>query len=227
MIDQLQRCNPSITFKSVSDASFERYGKILDAAPYERYFEYLETYSTVPEIKNYYIAHDPALEAYWKNAAIRDPKDGHSAIQCGYVNGHNSKLNALEYHKSKEINVVLTPLVLFLGHTSDIHQCTYDVNRLEAYFIPARTVIEIFDTTLHFSPCKVSNPAFRCGVILPYGTNMQFETIANKQTAEDSLYFKTNKWLIAHPENKPLVDLGAYVGIVGPNLEVKYECENQ
>jgi len=226
MIDHLQRCNPDISIQSVEDASFRRYGRILDPLPYERYFDYLERFTSVPDQKNQYVAHDPALAAYWKDTAAHDAADGQSPTQYGYVNGNNTKLNALEYHHSNEINVALTPLVLILGHVSKIQHLTYDTKDLEAFFIPARTVIEIYDTTLHFSPCKVLDSGFRCGVILPYGTNMQFESIANKLTEEDFLYFKTNKWLIAHPENRQLVELGACVGIIGPNLEVKYRRED-
>ena len=40
---------------------------------------------------------------------------GEMEIQIGYCNGHNSMLNALEYHKSSEINVAATDAVLLLG----------------------------------------------------------------------------------------------------------------
>lgn len=222
MIPTLTQRNPEITIRSVFDPAFLRYGVVMNPIPYETYFEYLEKHTVIPVTKNQYTAHDKELEAFLGNAISLLKLPLNQTYQYGYVNGHNTKLNALEYHKSSEINVVLTPLVLFLGHTSNIRQNTFHTTDLDVFFIPAKTVIEIFDTTLHFSPCKVEESGFKCGVILPYGTNMQFETIENKQTEEDYRYFKTNKWLLTHPENTPLVDLGAHIGIIGPNLEIKY-----
>lgn len=222
MISTLNERNPELTIRSVFDPSFLPYGFVLNPIPYETYFDYLEKHTIVPAIKNQYVAHDQELETFIGSSLRLPGLVPHQTYQFGYVNGHNTKLNALEYHKSSEINVVLTPLVLFLGHTSKIKNNSFHTTDLEIFFVPAKTVIEIFDTTLHFSPCKVQESGFKCGVILPYGTNMQFETVEHKQTEEDYRYFKTNKWLLAHPENTTLVDIGAHIGIIGPNLEINY-----
>ena len=41
-------------------------------------------------------------------------------IQIGYCNGPNSTLNGLEYHKSSEINIAITDMVLLLGKVQEV-----------------------------------------------------------------------------------------------------------
>ncbi len=36
-------------------------------------------------------------------------------VELGYCMGHNQKLNALEYHRSSEVNVSVTDYIVFLG----------------------------------------------------------------------------------------------------------------
>jgi len=132
-------------------------------------------------------------------------------------------LNALEYHHCPEVDLALTPLVLMLGQIQDIDDGKYDVKHIKAFYIPEKTVVLLYPTTLHFSPCKVSDEGFKCGVILTHGTNMLFTTPEEKRQTNDKLRFKTNKWLIAHPENKTLLDLGAFPGLIGENLMIQYK----
>lgn len=219
----IKKLNPNIKIYHILDKEFSLYGRVLDSKPFLSYFNYLEQHTSVPEIKNQYIAHDQNLKDYLNNLAIFKRIYPGLNLQFGYVNGHNTKLNALEYHHSNEINIALTPLVLFLGKTNQIKNMTFDTSDLKAFFVPNHSVIEILDTTLHFSPCKVDDSGFKCGVVLPYGTNMEFVKLDNKKTDEDHMLFKTNKWLLAHPENQTMIDLGAKIGIIGPNLEIKYK----
>jgi len=57
---------------------------------------------------------------------------------------------------------------------------------------------------------------------LAKGTNTPIEKPASI-TAEDRLLFMRNKWLLAHPERKQLIEKGAYPGIIGPNIVVEYD----
>jgi len=223
-LEKIRQLNPNITIHHVNDLAFTKYGRVLDKKSFLDYFHYLDQKTFVPAIKNTYIAHDEDLKNNI-NTTVFNRIYPNQSLQYGYVNGQNTQLNALEYHKSNEVNLMLTPLVLFLGLVTDIEHNAYHVHKLEAFFIPEYTVIEILNTTLHFSPCKVDDSGFKCGVVLPYGTNMEFVKILNKKSDEDHLMFKTNKWLLAHPENTSIIELGAHVGIIGPNLEIKYKRE--
>ena len=219
----LKTLNPTIDLRDIHDPAFSMYGKVIDWNDFTLYAEYLSQQTKVPETLNQYIADDPKIHELSMNEDILKNIFGEMKLQYGYVNGNNSTLNALEWHPSPEINLALTPLVLLLGQTKDIKDHHYDVKRIQAFYLPSNTAIIIYPTTLHFSPCKVSEDGFKCGVILPYGTNMAFTSPEEKLEKQDPLLFKTNKWLIAHPLNKTLCDLGAYPGLTGENLNVIYK----
>lgn len=222
-IKTLKALNKDIEIKEVSDPSFLRYGQTLPFSIFETYANYLEEHTRIPEVMNQYIADDQNIHSLFPKHPLLNDVFGDVALEYGYVNGNNSHLNALEFHPSSEINITTTPLVLMLGHTEDINDCTYNVAKLEAFLIPAHTAVAIFPTTLHFSPCKVSDSGFKCGVILPYGTNMEMISAEEKIKRHDPLLYKTLKWLIAHPDNKNLVDLGAFPGLKGKNIKIEYK----
>ena len=222
MLQQLIQQNTEIEIKSIHDPSFTRFARVLNTEEFNECFEYLETKTVVPEKDNYYIAHDPMFKNAVSNTSAINHVFGNMPVEFGYVNGNNSKLNALEYHKSSEINISLTPCVLLLARVEDMKNQTILTNNITAFFIPKRTVIELHSLTLHFSPCKVQPTGFKCGVILPLGTNMEFIKPQSLNIDENKLLFKTNKWIVVHPEHQRFIDLGAHIGIIGPNIEIKY-----
>ncbi len=121
-------------------------------------------------------------------------------IQIGYCNGNNHKLNALEYHRNSEINIAVTDMILLIGQLADVTpEHTYDTAKVEAFHVPAGTVVEMYETTLHYAPCNVGDNGFKCVVILPRGTNTEIDFVLPK-TGEDALMTAKNKWLIAHEE---------------------------
>jgi len=216
----LQAKNPNLIIQSVEEPSFNKYGRILQRNDFSPIFEYLRDETLIPATENVYIANDPKLESKWRNLQGIYNVFGDMPVQLGYVNGNNSKLNSLEYHKSSEVDIALTPLVLFLARAEAIRDNQFNSDQVETFYVPANTVFELYPLTLHFSPCKVSESGFKCGVILPYGTNMNFIKAKSYDVIENQLLLKTNKWLLAHKEHQKMIDLGAYVGLVGPNLEI-------
>lgn len=222
MLDYLRQKNPSLKIFSVTDPCFNQFGKVLDMNDFIQVSKYINAKTSMPESGNLYVAHDEDFALSILNKDIYKDIYGDMPIEFGYVNGFNSQLNALEYHKSSEINVALSPLVLMLGHFEDIKEKHYDSSQLVAFYIPENTAIEIYPKILHFSPCKVLDSGFKCAVILPYGTNMNF--IKPSSSYEENTYlFKTNKWLLSHQENKRMIELGAYIGLTGINYEIFYK----
>ena len=129
-------------------------------------------------------------------------------------------LNAVEYHRTSEINIAVTDLILLLGLEQDIEDdYSYDTSNIEAIFVPAGTAIEVYGTTLHYAPCNANEGGFRCVVILPKDTNTELEATIEKQ-GEDALLFAKNKWLIGHPETD-LGAQGAFIGLKGKNICLK------
>ena len=92
-------------------------------------------------------------------------------IEIGYCNGQNSTLNGLEYHIGSEINVAVTDLVLMLGKLQDVDNYQYKTEDVEIFFVKKGTALQLYETTLHFSPSKTDLKGFKCIVILPRGTN--------------------------------------------------------
>ena len=155
---------------------------------------------------------------------------GGMPIQIGYCNGRNTTYNGFEYHKGSEINIAITDFMLVLGHNYDICHNTYDVSQATVFFVPKGTAIEMYQTTLHLSPLRVTDEGFKDIVILPRGTNTplsQAEKQAKQQTGDEEaiLLLQRNKWVIAHPDREPLMKQGAHGGVTGENKELFYPKE--
>ncbi|MCM3545662.1 DUF4867 family protein [Priestia megaterium] len=217
----LKSLNEHLSFYHIEDIQFKPYGKIISHYDFSELQSYMEK-TTVPKDQNVYVASVSEMENTKVKEQIQLAFYGDMPVQVGYCNGPNSTLNGFEYHKSSEINIALTDLVLLLGKVQDINQNYYDSKNVDAFFIPEGTAVELYGTTLHFAPCKVTDEGFKAIVILPKGTNEPLDQRAPILTSEDELLFMKNKWLLAHPERKMLIDKGAHAGIKGENLEVKY-----
>lgn len=205
--------------QNVHDAAFRKYGKVIENVDCTALIAEMAK-TEAPEDAVVYVPSVPELEALPVFADMRDRVYGGMPVQIGYCNGMNHKLNALEYHRDSEINVACTDLILLIGSEQGIEPGTYqyDTSKIEAFLVPAGTMIEVYGTTLHYAPCSVNGDVFRCVVVLPRGTN---EPLSEKPAAdgEDALLFAVNKWLIAHPESGLEAD-GAFMGLVGENISL-------
>ena len=143
-------------------------------------------------------------------------------IQIGYCNGKNTTYNGFEYHKGSEINIAVTDFMLVLGHVWQIKDNCFTVGDEKVFFVPKGTAIEMYQTTLHLSPCRTSSAGYRDIVILPRGTNTPLESKIENPTGENRLLLMKNKWVISHPDREPLIKQGAYPGLIGENKELKY-----
>lgn len=202
--------------QNVADESFRKYGKVIKNVDCTQLIEEMGK-TPAPDGEVIYVPSVPELEALPVYAELRDRVYGGMPIQVGYCNGDNNKLNALEYHRDSEINVACTDLILLIGSEQDMDLETYeyDTAKVEAFLVPAGTVIEVYGTTLHYAPCNAGGK-FRCVVVLPKGTNEALKVVPEKDE-EDALLFAVNKWLIAHPESGLEKD-GAFMGLKGENI---------
>ena len=201
--------------QNVTDASFRKYGKVLEGYDFSALLKEMK-HTPVPD-DVVYVPSVEELEALDVAKALQNKGFGGIPIEIGYCNGHNKKLNAVEYHRSSEINVAVTDLVLLIGSQQDItDDFTYDTSKIEAFLVPAGTGIEVYATTLHYAPCHVNEGGFQCVVVLPKGTNTEL-TFPTEKTGEDSLMTAKNKWLIAHEDAK--IE-GAFNGLKGENITI-------
>ena len=224
--EDLKRFNAtSLILRHVRDPEFTEYGRLLKGYDFSEMIDYTCQKTLVPEAGNIYVASERGLEELSLSKELEQEVFGTMPIEVGYCNGMNSHLNALEYHKSSEVDVAATDLVLLLGRLQDVNSNCYPVERIQGFYLPAGTGVELYATTLHFSPCKVDGTGFRCVVILPLGTNLPLETRERKacnKASEQVLLFARNKWLIAHPDNIPLQGRGTHPGLVGDNLQIHW-----
>lgn len=200
----------------VTDPQFAEYGRILTEVDITPMIEALKK-TPCPEQGTIYVAGDPELEKLPSASAISSVLYGELPVQIGYCNGHNTMLNALEYHRSSEINAGTDDFYLILGKQTDITaDMTYDTANCVAFHVPAGIAVEVYATTLHYAPCNKGGKGFRVLVVLPKGTNTELKD--PHAGNENGHLTAVNKWLLGHPDG---VEAGQPLGLVGENLSIE------
>ena len=205
-----------MTVKKVTDPAFKAYGRVITGYDFSGLLKAMEQ-TPLPE-DVIYIPSLPEMAALPAAKELENGIYGQMPIQIGCCNGHNKKLNAVEYHRDSEVDIAVDDLILILGKQQDIEEDhTYDTSRMEAFLVPAGTAVEVYATTLHYAPCHVKDEGFRCVIVLPRDTNLDMEPVEVKDP-EDRLLFARNKWLIGHAQGG--LPEGAFIGLKGENLSV-------
>lgn len=200
--------------RKVTDASFGVYGKVLEGYDFSGLLKEME-HTPCPMDEVIYVPSVEGLEAQAVAKDLTESAYGGLPIQIGYCNGNNKKLNAVEYHRSSEVDIAVNDLILLIGRQQDIEaDFTYDTAKIEAFYVPAGTAVELYATTLHYAPCSAGEDGFRCVVVLPRDTNLELNFTPGKD-GEDKLITARNKWLIAHEDAK--IE-GAFNGLKGENI---------
>lgn len=203
---------------NVTDPEFKKYGRVMAGYDFTEIVEKMQE-MPAPEGAVVYEPSVDELEALEVSKQMEIWAYGESPIQVGYCNGDNHKLNAVEYHRSSEINIGATDAILLVGSQQDIaDDFTYDTSKIQAFLLPKGTAVEVYATTLHYAPCNaVGADKFRVVIVLPKGTNYP---LAEEHNAggEDALLAATNKWLIGHPEGG--LPEGSFIGLKGENITV-------
>ena len=220
MLDTLNRVN-DVPVYSVFDDKFRTFGNVVTGYDFSATVDALLRLP-IPAEGNVYVASEPTLECLPVFAELQNGFYGGMPIQIGYCNGRNTTYNGFEYHKCSEINVAASDFCLVLGHTWQISSNTFRVGEETVFFVPKGTAVELFQTTLHLSPCRVCDEGFRAAVVLARGTNTPLQNRQEPRCDEDRLLLQTNKWVLAHPDREPLMRQGAVPGLLGENKEIKY-----
>ncbi len=205
---------------NVTDSEFTNYGRIIEGYEAEKkeIADALAANTPIPEGTDY-VAEEKALQNLHAASVITNSLFGGSPMQFGWCNGHNTKLNCLEYHRSSEINLGATDFILLLAKREEIVDYKLDSSKVKAFLVPKGVMVEVYATSLHYAPCQAhKDSGFQVLVGLPQGTNLgmpQF-TAGNQ---EDKMLTATNKWLLAHAEAAEAQN-GAWVGITGENIDI-------
>lgn len=204
---------------SVYDPEFAEYGQVIDGmddvaaqiidvlkdAPCPEGVEYVPEYAPMQVL--------PAQQI------VSDNLYGGMPVQLGWCNGHNTKLNCLEYHKDSEYNLGVSDFILLVAKQGQIEDGVLDTSKVVAFKAPAGVIVECYATTLHYAPCSAKlGDGFRVMVALPKNTNTEMPKIAVR-SFEDKRLWARNKWLLAHKDTSEAA-AGAYVGLVGENIDI-------
>ena len=204
---------------SVYDDAFRAYGRVVEGME-AMVAELLPVLAETPLPDGVgYVPEEPALQALAAADAVSVHLFGGMPAQLGWCNGHNSRLNCLEYHRDSEYNLGATDFILLLAKQDEITDGVLDTARVKAFRVPAGVLVECYATTLHYAPCHAdAAQGFRVLIALPKGTNTAKPAIT-PTGGDDALLWACNKWLLAHPESAEAAE-GAYIGLVGENIDL-------
>ena len=213
-LDLLKRKNPDITILSLADRPEHALYRAVsaDAGAFLAAAEKI-----LPEETNVYLPCDETMTA---SAAVREIERNVFAelpIQAGWNCGGNTRMNGMEWHKTSEVVVACTDLVLLLGDHADIDIVneTYDSSCAFGLYLQKGDAVELLPRTLHLAPLPVQGGRFVAAILLPSGTNLPLTGgISGSLRA-------VNKWLLVHPENHRGIELGGKIGVVGENLVLR------
>lgn len=209
-----------MTIYSVTAPEFAPYGRVITGYETEckAVVAALTSSTPLPEGTGY-VPEEPALQTLPESAVLGASLFGGMPFQMGWCNGHNTKLNCLEYHRDSEFNLGTGDFILLLAKQDEIVDGKLDTAKVKAFRVPAGTLVEVYATTLHYAPCH-TDPAqgFKVLVALPKGTNTDKPALAVKG-GDDAYLWACNKWLLAHAESSE-AGQGAAVALTGVNIDI-------
>ena len=202
----------------VTDPSFAAYGKIVEGYDFGELLRVLDEVSPLPE-GVVYVPDQEELKGLSVTKLLASNEYGGMPIQMGYCNGHNTKLNCLEYHRDSELNLGTEDFILLVAGRADLENGRLDTGRVKAFLCPAGVMVEVYATTLHYAPCSAKKgQGFKVLIVLPEGTNGPKPEMAPLND-EDRTLWACNKWLLAHEESAEAKD-GAAVLLHGENIDI-------
>ena len=203
---------------SVLDKEFAPYGKVLAGYDTTALLKALDEKTPLPEGVDYVMS-CADLEYTDAFGVLQNNAYGGMPIQLGYCNGHNTKLNCLEYHRDSELNIGSTDFILLLAKADDIVDGKLDTSKVMAFKAEKGQVVEVYETSLHYAPCSAKKgDGFKVVIVLPKGTNGAVPSLT-PINEEDKWMTACNKWLLAHEESSEAKS-GAYVGLTGVNIDI-------
>ncbi|WP_337574843.1 DUF4867 family protein [Fournierella sp.] len=209
-----------MTIYPVTSPEFARYGRVISGYEGEcaAITGALNAHTPLPEATGY-VPEEPALQQLPQAQVLGRSLYGGMPVQFGWCNGHNTRLNCLEYHRDSEFNLGTEDFILLLAKQEEIENGQLDTARVKAFRVPAGVLVEVYATTLHYAPCH-TDPAkgFRVMVALPKGTNTDKPELP-VQGGDDAWLWACNKWLLAHPDSDEARQ-GAAAALVGENIDI-------
>ncbi|MGL5437274.1 MAG: DUF4867 family protein [Lachnospiraceae bacterium] len=207
----------------ITSSKFRPYGSIIRHYDFSELLNKMRTYPIPEELD--YVASDPSLEELPIFRTFQQGFFGGLPVALGYCMGHNQALNALEYHRTSEVNVAVTDYIVMLGRQQDVQDdYTYDTSLVESFYVPAGLAVEFYATTLHYCACHVQEKGYCHATFLPRGTNCELDEMKTDVVSEhagnieNKLLTAKNKWLLVHEESSLASRLP--IKLVGQNWKI-------
>lgn len=216
-IEEIRKLNKEIEIIDVDDVRFKEYGRVINEVNSFKIVKYSKSEIKIPKDGNIYNASSKILEAFDIIGEIKNKIYGGLEIQVGSCAGQNTKLTGLEYHQGSETIIAVTDCIVMIGKLQDMGHDKFDSKKIETFYVKKGQIVELYATTLHYTPCKVDEDGFITLVILLKGTNTVIEGSNN------ILLTKKNKYFITHKSQENKVKDGAFPGLIGDIIELKLE----
>lgn len=214
-LELIRNLNKDLKIRTVEDLEFNQYGKVLSEFDFSELIKYAEENIEIPEHGNLYSASVEKIENFQIIKKVKDCVYGTLEIEAGECTGQNTGLTGVEYHQGSEVTIAVTDCILIIGKLQDMEVNTYDSSKAEIFYLKKDQAVELYGTTLHYTPCKVNEKGFMTIVVLLKGTNSQVEK------TESPILTKKNKYFITHSSQSEKIKSGAYPGLVGNVIEIK------
>jgi len=193
--EEMKKANAQLPFYSVLDPEFAKYGRVITENE-TAMCELVKKNIPMPEAGSSYVTFTDVLDQSDVAKEYNDLYCGQLDEQWGLCWGHNSLMNALEWHTCNEFNIGVTDMVLLLAKRADMEDGKLDAKKVVAFYLPAGCMIEVFSDSLHYCPCEVDANGFYCVVGLQRGTN----EAVDETRPHDPILTAANKWLIPHAD---------------------------
>ncbi len=105
----------------ITEKQFSEFGRIVQYDGCLEIVQALEKYTPLPDGVEY-VPEESALQNLEATNTIATSLYGGMPVQFGWCNGHNTKLNCLEYHRDSEFNIGTEDFILLLAKQSDIRE---------------------------------------------------------------------------------------------------------
>ncbi|MBR4070944.1 MAG: DUF4867 family protein, partial [Clostridia bacterium] len=129
---------------SVYDSEFKPYGQVVSGLD-EAVAEILEALKTTPLPEAVgYVPEEACLQELPAATEVSEHLYGGMPVQMGWCNGHNTKLNCLEYHRDSEFNLGTEDFILLVAKQDEIADGKLDTSKVKAFRAPAGVMVECY-----------------------------------------------------------------------------------
>lgn len=217
-IDKIRMENKKYEIYDITDPKFNAFGNVLEGYDLTDIQNYAKENIEIPKEGNSYSPSNTNLENFEVIKEIGADIYAGLPIEAGECSGQNTSFSAFEFHQGSEVNLILTDVIMILGKRDQMVNGYFNAQEdAKAFYIPAGSVIEMYGTTLHYSPCKVYESGFKVIVILIKGSN---ESLAIDFKSRNNQIIKINKFQMVHESRKDKIEQGIKVGLSGELIEI-------